>query len=53
MSLFISAIVHAKKSLPNPCRTVYLSPQGKSMTQWNLEQLVSEQQFSTFYCWAL
>lgn len=39
-----AAITHARSHMPNNCKTVYLSPQGKVIKQSDLNQIAKEQQ---------
>lgn len=39
-----AAIVHARRQMPAHCKTVYLSPQGKMVSQAELNNLVNETQ---------
>lgn len=43
-----SAIKHAKSKLPNGCKTVYLSPQGKRINQQDLTTIAARQQSILF-----
>lgn len=38
------AILHAQSQMPSPCKTIYLSPQGKVIRQNDLNQVVSDRQ---------
>lgn len=40
----VSAITHAKKQLPNTCRTIYLSPQGRQINQRDLSDVAHTKQ---------
>ncbi len=42
------AITHAKAQLPPDCKTVYLSPQGRTVTQADLNQLAQDKQSLLF-----
>ncbi len=39
-----AAIAHAKAHLPKTCKTIYLSPQGRVITQTDLNHIVAHQQ---------
>ena len=43
-----AAISHARQQLPQNCKTIYLSPQGKTITQADLNQLVKQKQSLLF-----
>jgi len=43
-----AAIVHAKSKMPANCRTIYLSPQGKTVQQTDLNQLAEKRQALLF-----
>jgi len=38
------AIKHAKASMPRPCKTIFLSPQGRTIVQKDLNDIVTQQQ---------
>lgn len=38
-----AAIQHAKQQMPDHCRTIYLSPQGKTIRQTDLNQIATQQ----------
>lgn len=42
------AILQARSQMPNPCKTIYLSPQGKVIDQNQLNQVASAQQSLLF-----
>jgi tRNA (guanine37-N1)-methyltransferase len=39
-----AAILHAKSQMPKACKTIYLSPQGKSIQQNDLNQVAKDKQ---------
>jgi tRNA (guanine37-N1)-methyltransferase len=43
-----AAIVHAKKHMPNNCKTIYLSPQGRVIKQHDFSRVVKEKQSLLF-----
>lgn len=43
-----AAIKHARQQMPTSCKTIYLSPQGKQVTQSDLNQIVKDQQSLLF-----
>lgn len=43
-----AAITHAKSQMPQTCKTIYLSPQGKSIQQNDLNQVAKEKQSLLF-----
>lgn len=43
-----AAITHAKTCMPSTCRTIYLSPQGKTIRQAELNTIAAEQQSLLF-----
>jgi len=43
-----AAILQAKKQLPSTCKTIYLSPQGKSIKQADLNEIAAQQQSLLF-----
>lgn len=42
------AITHARQQMPTPCKTIYLSPQGRAVNQGDLNTIASEQQSLLF-----
>jgi tRNA (guanine37-N1)-methyltransferase len=42
------AIMHAKSQMPDNCRVIYLSPEGKAIQQTDLNQLVEKEQSLLF-----
>lgn len=43
-----AAISHARNQMPNSCKTIYLSPQGKVIKQADLNQIAQEKQSLLF-----
>ncbi len=43
-----SAIQHAKTQMPGPCKTIYLSPQGRTVKQKDLNDIATTQQSRLF-----
>lgn len=43
-----AAIQHAKSQMPSACKTIYLSPQGKSVQQADLNEIAANQQSLLF-----
>ena len=43
-----AAISHARTQMPSPCKTIYLSPQGKVVKQNDLNEIVAAQQSLLF-----
>ena len=43
-----AAILHAKQQMPNPCKTIYLSPQGRCIRQAELNRLAKTSQSLLF-----
>lgn len=43
-----AAITHARSQMPNNCKTIYLSPQGKVIKQADLNQVAQEKQSLLF-----
>lgn len=44
-----AAILHARQQMPKPCKTVYLSPQGRRIHQADLNALAAEPQQSLLF----
>ncbi len=44
------AILHAKQEIPSPCKVVYLSPQGRTVRQSDLNKIVKINQSIVFLC---
>jgi tRNA (guanine37-N1)-methyltransferase len=39
-----ASIIHARSQMPENCKTIYLSPQGKVIRQYNLNQVANDKQ---------